>query len=79
MKYLVVIYKDQDSCSGVSVPDVPGCFSAGETIDEALHNAKEAISDHLKVLADEGRLLQPIPNSASIRIIPITRGRHGHM
>lgn len=47
MKYPVAIHKDQDSCFGVSVPDVPGCFSAGETIDEALSNTQEAISDHL--------------------------------
>ena len=35
MKYPVVLHKDEDSDYGVTVPDVPGCFSAGETIDEA--------------------------------------------
>ena len=53
MKYPVAIHKDQDSCFGVSVPDIPGCFSAGETIDEALSNTQEAISDHLEILAEE--------------------------
>lgn len=61
MKYPVAIHKDQDSCFGVSVPDVPGCFSAGETIDEALNNAKEAISDHLEILAEE-RAIAPAPS-----------------
>ena len=28
---------------GVVVPDLPGCFSAGDTLDEAMENAKEAI------------------------------------
>nr|WP_320012761.1 type II toxin-antitoxin system HicB family antitoxin [uncultured Desulfobulbus sp.] len=55
MKYPVAIHKDQDSCFGVSVPDIPGCFSAGETIDEALKNIQEAISDHLQILAEEGK------------------------
>ncbi|MDD2468069.1 MAG: type II toxin-antitoxin system HicB family antitoxin [Desulfobulbus sp.] len=55
MKYPVAIHKDQDSCFGVSVPDIPGCFSAGETIDEALNNTQEAISDHLEILAEEGK------------------------
>ncbi|MDD2468161.1 MAG: type II toxin-antitoxin system HicB family antitoxin [Desulfobulbus sp.] len=55
MKYPVAIHKDQDSCFGVSVPDIPGCFSAGETIDEALNNIQEAISDHLQILAEEGK------------------------
>ena len=28
---------------GVVVPDLSGCFSAGDTLDEAMENAKEAI------------------------------------
>ncbi len=55
MKYPVAIHKDQDSCFGVSVPDLPGCFSAGETIDEALSNTQDAIFDHLEILAEEGK------------------------
>ena len=48
MKFLVVIHKDDDSDYGVTVPDLPGCFSAGSTIEEALENTKEAIALHLK-------------------------------
>jgi len=55
MKYPVAIHKDQGSCFGVSVPDIPGCFSAGETIDEALSNTQEAIASHLEILSEEGR------------------------
>ncbi len=29
---------------GVVVPELPGCFSAGDTLDEAIANAKEAIT-----------------------------------
>lgn len=61
MKYPVAIHKDPDSCFGVSVPDVPGCFSAGETVDEALKNAQEAISDHLEILAEDGAIA-PVPS-----------------
>ena len=43
MLYPVVVHKDQTSDYGVSVPDLPGCFSAGRTLDEALENIKEAI------------------------------------
>ena len=46
MRYPVVIHKDPDSDYGITVPDVPGCFSAGETIDEALNGAAEAIECH---------------------------------
>lgn len=40
------------------VPDLPGCFSAGDTLDEALANAKEAILLHLDGLLDDKK---PIP------------------
>lgn len=42
--YIALIEKDADSGFGVSFPDVPGVFSAGETLDEAIANAGEALS-----------------------------------
>ena len=38
----------------VCVPDLPGCFSAGDTLDEAMENAKEAIELWLEVAIDDG-------------------------
>ena len=32
----VAIHKDEGSVFGVSVPDVPGCFSYGDTVEDAL-------------------------------------------
>ncbi len=58
MNYPVVLHKDKTSDYGVTVPDLPGCFSAGKTVDEALAMAKEAIELHLEGLTDEG---QPVP------------------
>ena len=54
MRYALAIHKDEDSCYGVTVPDLPGCFSAGDTIDEAIGNAHEAITSHLEILAEDG-------------------------
>ena len=54
MKYAVVVHHDEDSAYGVSVPDLPGCFSAGDSFDEALDNVIEAIELHLEGLAEEG-------------------------
>ena len=58
MRYPIVVHKDANSDYGVTVPDLPGCFSAGETMDEALTNAVEAIELHL-----EGMLIdqEPLP------------------
>ncbi|KTD62663.1 type II toxin-antitoxin system HicB family antitoxin [Legionella shakespearei] len=50
MRYPVVIHKDELSDFGVSVPDIPGCYSAGNTYDEALTNSIEAIECHLEGL-----------------------------
>jgi predicted RNase H-like HicB family nuclease len=62
MRYPVVIHKDIDSDYGVTVPDLPGCFSAGETMDEALVNVVEAIELHLEALLLDGEPL-PLPKS----------------
>jgi predicted RNase H-like HicB family nuclease len=50
MQYPIFIHKDKDSDYGVIVPDLPGCFSAGATIEEAIQNAHEAIECHLQGL-----------------------------
>jgi antitoxin HicB len=42
--YIALIHKDRDSCYGVSFPDVPGVFTVGDTIDEAIRNAAEALA-----------------------------------
>ena len=41
--YIALIHKDLDSCYGVSFPDVPGVFTAGDTIDEAMQQAVEVL------------------------------------
>lgn len=39
---------------GATVPDLPGCFSAGDTLDDAIDNAREAIDVHCEAPADAG-------------------------
>lgn len=59
MKFSVVVHKDSDSDYGVTVPDVPGCFSAGSSFSEALDNVREALALHLEgLVADEEKLPQ---------------------
>lgn len=48
---------DESHAFGVAVPDIPGCFSAGDTLDEAIANAREAIEFHLDGLgADQAEI-----------------------
>ncbi len=61
MRYPIAIETgDAKHAFGVVVPDLPGCFSAGDTMDDALTNAREAILLHLEGLLDEGKAL-PAP------------------
>jgi predicted RNase H-like HicB family nuclease len=55
MHYLAVIEKDEDSPFGVWFPDVEGCFSAGETIEEAVANAAAALRQHVEALESAGQ------------------------
>lgn len=62
VNYPVLMHKHPDSDYGVTVPDLPGCFSAGRTIDEALEMAREAIELHMKGLIEYGkRVPKPSP------------------
>jgi predicted RNase H-like HicB family nuclease len=45
--HITLVHKDAGTSYGVSFPDVPGCASAGNALDEALANASEALSGHL--------------------------------
>ncbi len=63
MRYPIVIHKDPDSDYGVTVPDLPGCFSAGDTLDDALNQAVEAIECHIEGLLIDGL---PIPTPLDI-------------
>ncbi len=51
-----------DDAIGIWFPDLPGCFSAGDTVEEAMENASEAIALYAETLARDGRTL-PHPRS----------------
>ncbi len=56
MIYPIVIHKDPETAYGVTVPDLPGCFSAGETMEYALKNAVEAIECHVEDILSEDNI-----------------------
>jgi predicted RNase H-like HicB family nuclease len=57
MLFPVVIHHENDSAYGVTVPDIPGCFSAGDSLKEALENVREAIDLNLESLVEDGEAL----------------------
>lgn len=62
MNLPIIIHKDENTGYGVTVPDLAGCFSYGDTLDEAIANAHEAALFHIDgMIADNG--FQPITPS----------------
>jgi len=66
MPHYVGIVEDAgpETAIGIWFPDLPGCFSAGDSVEEALRNAEEALALYAESLAEEGRSL-PAPRSIS--------------
>ena len=55
--YYAIVHKDEDSAVGVVFPDLPGCFSAGDTYDKAIANAHIALRLYSEAERDAGRQL----------------------
>jgi predicted RNase H-like HicB family nuclease len=51
MKYKVALYRSEEGIS-VSVPALPGCWSEGDTEEEALANIQDAIHEYLAALEE---------------------------
>jgi antitoxin HicB len=76
--YIALIHKDADSCYGVSFPDVPGVFTAGDTIDEAIRNAAEVLEFAAEDWSDLSGDRFPAPRTIDeLRADPNFQGRAG--
>ena len=63
MRYPVAIETGTETQAfGVVVPDLPGCFSAGDTLDEALSGAEAAAAAWIDSALDAGEAI-PVPTS----------------
>ena len=75
MRYPILIEEGTETTAfGVVVPDLPGCFSAGDTLDEALDAAKEAAAAWLDATLDTGDL---VPSSSSLDAVRRLPGYEG--
>ena len=63
LRYSVLLLPEpEEGGFSVLVPALPGCLTQGETVDEALANAREAIALHVRALRRHG---EPIPEEAA--------------
>lgn len=59
MTYTVVLLSEEAGGYSVVVPALPGCFTQGDTVPEALDHAREAICCYLGSLEQHG---EPFPD-----------------
>jgi predicted RNase H-like HicB family nuclease len=59
--YRILLTPEDEGGFSVSVPALPGCFTQGETVEEAIEMAREAISVYIESLEEEG---EPIPDDS---------------
>ncbi len=65
-QFIALIHKDAGSDFGVSFPDLPGCVTAGATLDEARDMAAEALALHLEGMVEDG---DAIPEPSSLEAV----------
>jgi predicted RNase H-like HicB family nuclease len=67
MRYPIAIEpRTNEIAYGVIIPDLPGCFSAGDTLEEAIAGAEEAGLAWIEAALDAG---DPIPPPAALEAI----------
>ncbi len=54
VKFTMVVHEADEGGYWASIPELPGCFTQGETLDELRSNAQEAITGHLTAMSDRG-------------------------
>lgn len=63
--YIALLHKEPKSDYGVSFPDLPGCITAGRTLDKARAMAVEALGPHLQGMTEDGDAI-PEPSSREL-------------
>lgn len=53
-EYIAYLHQGEGSTIGVSFPDFPGCVTSGETLQEAMKMAGEALEFHIEGMREEG-------------------------
>lgn len=69
MEFLIVIHPAEEGGYWADVPDLEGCFIQGETIEDLLDDAPQAIASHLEALREDG---QPAPKPRGVVLATVT-------
>ena len=72
--YIALIHKDAASDHGVSLPDFPGCVTAGSDLNEARAMAAEALAFHIEGMIQDGDVL---PEPSMCEVVMSDQARNG--
>jgi Uncharacterized conserved protein, COG1598 len=79
-QYVAIIEDADPDTVSLWFPDLPGCISGGDDVDEALENAPEALAFYAQELTADGRQLPPPRTLDELRAdpeLPKTSESHG--
>ncbi len=68
MFYPAYIHSDPDGSASGFFPDVPGCYFAGDTLDNAFQDARSALVAHFETLCEMNEEL-PLPGSVETHLV----------
>ena len=66
IRYAIVIEQGENNLSAY-VPDLPGCITTGQTMEEIERNIREAIELHLEGMREDGEPIPP-PHTAVVYV-----------
>lgn len=64
MKYVYILEQADDGSYSAHLPDLPGCVSCGDTLDELHRNIREAVGAHVALMRENGEAV-PEPTSTA--------------
>jgi predicted RNase H-like HicB family nuclease len=79
LHYPAIVEGDRASGYSVFFPDLPGCTSGGDTIQEAATNAEEALAGHVALMIEDGEAvpepgsLDELPSPAAPGVVEVAR------
>ena len=59
MRYVYVIERAKDGSYSAYVPDLPGCTTSGESVDEVKANIGDAVALYVDALRENGDIIPP--------------------
>ena len=68
--HIVAIVHRENGIFGITFPDLPGCVSVGETLDELLQNGREALDLHLEGMLEDGEAVPTVRSIDQLRADP---------